>query len=154
MKKVLVVYESKYGNTRLVAETIAKAMGNPADFEMVTGEVGKVARNDMAGYDAILIGTPNHMGGPTREIRKFIDFLGKASLKNKNFAVFDTYIAKDCGKAVEKMEKRLKEKVAGARILLPGLSVLVGGMKGPVSEKELARCREFGSNAAKQIAAN
>ena len=132
MTEVIVVYESKYGNTKLVGETIIKGMSEVEGMEAVLTELKEVNLNKIIDYDAILVGSPNHFGGPTRGIRKFIDKLGKLALKGKLFAVFDTYIRGDFEKAVKKMEKRVNEKVPGLKQIAPGLSIKVQGMKGPI----------------------
>ncbi|MCW4027308.1 MAG: hypothetical protein NWE76_07500 [Candidatus Bathyarchaeota archaeon] len=104
----------------------------------------------MADYDAILIGSPNHIGRPTRGIMKFIDKLGKLGLKGKSVAVFDTCLRSDF-EMVEKMEKRMSEKAPRLKTIALGLSIRVQGMKGPIIEEELPRCREFGRNIAAKI---
>ena len=149
--KVLVVYESKYGNTKLVAETIIEGMTETEGIETVLSEVKMVDLDDVVNYDVILIGSPNHIGRPTRSIRKFIDKLGKIDLIEKWGAVFDTYLGKDFEKAVKKMEKRISEKVPGLKIIAPGLSIKVQGIKGPIVEGELPKSKEFGNKIATQI---
>ena len=151
MAKVIVVYESKYGNTKLVAEAIIEGISEIEGIEAVLSELKEVDLNNIADYDAILVGSPNHFGGPTRSIKKFIDKLGKLSLKGKMFAVFDTYLVNDFEKAVKKMEKRINEKVSGSKQLAPGLSIKVQGMKGPIFEGELPKCKEFGNKIATQL---
>lgn len=151
MAKVIVVYESKYGNTKLVAETIIEGMNEVEGIEAVLSGLKEVDLDKVIDYDAILVGSPNHFGGPTRGVRKFIDKLGKLPLKGKLFAVFDTYIGKDFKKAVKKMEKRMNEKVPGLKLIALGLSIKVRGMKGPILEGELPKCKEFGNKIATQI---
>jgi len=151
MTKVIVVYESKYGNTKLVAEKIIEGMNEVGGIEAVLSELEEVDLNKIVQYDAILIGSPNHFGGPTRGIKKFIDKLGKLPLEGKMFAVFDTYISGDFEKAVKKMEKRINEKVLGLKRLAPGLSIKAQGTKGPLVEGELPECKEFGNKIATQI---
>jgi len=149
--KAIVVYESKYGNTKLVAENIIEGMRQIKGIEPVLSELEEVDFNDIINYNVILIGSPNHFGGPTRSIRKFIDKLGKLNLQGKLVAVFDTYIKGDFEKAVKKMEKRINEKVPGLKIVAPGLSIKVQGMKGPILEEELLKCKDFGNKIATQI---
>ncbi|MGQ9596841.1 MAG: flavodoxin family protein [Thermoproteota archaeon] len=72
MVKIFVVYDTKYGNTKLVAETIVEGMRETA----ISG-VEEVDLKGVADYDAILIGSPNHWGGPIGGIKKLIDELGK-----------------------------------------------------------------------------
>ena len=151
MAKVIVVYESKHGNTKLVAETIIEGINEIEGIEAVLSELKEVNLNNIADYDAILVGSPNHFGGPTRSIKKFIDKLGKLNLKGKMFAVFDTYLENDFEKAVKKMEKRINEKVSGSKQLAPRLSIKVQEMKGPISEGELPKCKEFGNKIATQL---
>jgi len=151
--KVIVVYESKYGNTKLAAETIAESFRGIEGIETVLSELKEVELNKIPDYDVILVGSPNHIGGPTRGIKKFIDRLGKFPLEGKKLAVFDTYIGKDFEKAVKKMEKGISEKVHGSRLVAPGLSIRVQGMKGPISVGELPKCIEFGNRIATQMKA-
>ncbi len=150
MAKVIVVYESKYGNTKLVAETIVEGMREVSGIEMVVNELKEVRLNQLVEFDAILVGSPNHIGRATRSIRKFIDKLGNLNLEGKLAAVFDTYIGKDYEKAVRKMERQISEKVPGLKLAAPGLSIRVEGMKGPIAEGELPKCKEFGTKIAIQ----
>ncbi|MEM3356355.1 MAG: flavodoxin domain-containing protein [Candidatus Bathyarchaeia archaeon] len=150
MVKVLVVYESKYGNTKRVAEEIINGI-KVGDADAFITEVKEVDLDMILDYDAILIGSPNHIGGPTRGIKGFIDKLGKIQLKGKTFAVFDTYLGNDFEKAVKKMEKQISEKIQGVKPITPGLSVKVKGIKGPIVEEELQKCVEFGKKLAIQL---
>jgi len=151
MAKAIVVYESKYGNTRLVAEAIVEGMNQVSGMQATLAEFSDVDLNQIADFDTILVGSPNHMGAATRSIRKFIDKLGKLNLENKQGAVFDTYLAKDFEKAVKKMEKQIGEKVPGITLAAPGLSIRVDGMKGPITKGELPKCQEFGIKIASSI---
>jgi len=151
MTKVIVVYETGYGNTKQVAETIIEGINEIQRIETVLKEPKHMEPTEVLDYDVILIGSPNHFGGPTRGIKKFIDKLGKLPLKEKMFAVFDTYIKGDFEKAVKKMEKRINEKVPGLKQMVPGLSIKVQGMKGPILEEELPKCKDFGKKIANQL---
>ncbi len=151
--KVIVVYESKYGNTKLVAETIAEGMREVEGVETIVSEVKEVDLKKIADFDAILVGSPNHMGGPTGGIKRFIGKLGKLPLEGKLFAAFDTYMGRSFEQATKKLEKRISEKVPGAKLAAPGLSIRVDTMKGPISEGELPKCKEFGNKIATQIKA-
>ncbi|HUU64922.1 MAG TPA: flavodoxin domain-containing protein [Dehalococcoidales bacterium] len=153
MAKAIVVYESKYGNTKRVAEAIAEGMREVPGVEAVLSEVKEVELDKLTEFDAILVGSPNHMGSATKGIRKFIDELGRLSPGVKLAAVFDTYIGRDFEKAVKKMEKQIGEKVPGLKLAAPGLSIKVEGMKGPISEGELPKGKEFGVKMASQLKA-
>ena len=151
MAKGIVVYESKYGSTKLVAESIIEGMRQVSGVETVLSELKEVNLNQLIEFDAILVGSPKHIGSATRSIRKFIDKLGKLNLEGKLAAVFDTYIGKDFEKAVKKMEKQIGERVPGLKLATPCLSILVNGMEGPIAEGELPKCKEFGVKIATQL---
>ena len=150
MAKVLLVYESKYGNIKLVAETIAEGITEVSDNQITIYELKEIELKQPPDFDLVLIGSPNHMGGPTGRIKKFINGLGRLDVKGKCAAVFDTYMATDYEKAVKKMEKQINEKVPEFRLLKPGLSIRVEGMKGPITEGELPKCKDFGGTIVSQ----
>ena len=151
LAKAIVVYESKYGNTRLVAETIIEGMREVSGVEVALNELKEVDLSRLIDFDAILVGSPNHMGRQTRGIRKFIDELGKLKLEGKLAAVFDTYLGGDFEKAVKKIEKQITEKAPGLKLVTPGLSIRVKGTKGPIADGELPKCKQFGTRIAAQL---
>ena len=149
--KILVAFDTKYGNTETVAKTIVEGIKSVEGIEVTLSNMKKVDFKKLDGYDAILVGCPTHFGGPTRGAKKFIDKLGKLDLKGKRIATFDTYIKEDFEKSVKNMEERINEKTPGLQLLLPGLSIQVGDMKGPILEEEFPKCREFGKRVATQL---
>ncbi|MFX1576433.1 MAG: flavodoxin family protein [Promethearchaeota archaeon] len=153
MVTVLVVYDTKYGNTKLVAEKIAEGLNEVEGIETTISDVKNTDPKKMVDYDAILIGTPTHFGGPARGINKLIDKLGKLDLKAKWAAVFDTYLGEDFEKSVKKMETRIREKAPTLKLITPGLSIQVDGMKGPITEGEFSKCTDFGKHIATHLKA-
>ena len=151
MTKAIVIYESKYGNTKRVVKTIIEGINEIERIEAVLKEPKHVEPTEVLDYDVILIGSPNHIGGPTRGIKKFIDKLGKIELEEEMGVAFDTYMGRDFNKAVRKMEKRINEKVPGLKLITPGLSIKVKGIKGPIVEGDLPKCKEFGNKIARQM---
>jgi len=151
MLKIIVIYESKYGNTKRVAELIIEGMNEINEIEASLKEIKEVDLKTLSYYDVIIIGSPNHMGGPTRGIKGFIDKLGKIELEEKMFAFFDTYMGKNFEKAVKKMEKQIKERNLRLKQIVDGLSIKVQGMKGPIVESEFPKCKEFGKKIVIQL---
>ena len=141
MTRALVLYDSKYGNTKMVAEEVAKGLrskGMEADLSYME----EFDVKEVEGYDVIAMGTPNHMGGPTRRAKKLVKGLGKKNLGGKTFGFFDTCLKGEEGKATRKMANKLRDVAPGVMIA-PELSILVGGMKGPIVDGELPKCAEF-----------
>ncbi|MDO8124975.1 MAG: flavodoxin domain-containing protein [Candidatus Hermodarchaeota archaeon] len=151
MIRTIIVYDTKYGNTKLVAEKIMEGVSEVEGIETTISDVKDTDPKEAADYDAIVIGSPTHFGGPVRGIKKFIDKLGKLDTKAKWVALFDTYLGEDFEKSVKKMEKRINEKVPKLKLITSGLSIRVDGMKGPVTDGELPKSKDFGKKIATQL---
>jgi len=151
--KVFVIYDTKYGNTKLAAEKIVEGIKEVEGIETAVGYVKEIDPADLADFDAIVIGAPNHMGRPSRTMKKFVDRLVKLDLKAKGVAVFGTYAGRvrAVDRAVKKLEKMVEEKLPNLNLISPGLSVRVNGILGPIVEGELPRCVDFGKKIANQL---
>ena len=62
--RAVVVYESMYGNTHLVADAIGAGLGPAFDVSVVP--VSKVSPADLAGADLVVVGGPTHAHGMSR----------------------------------------------------------------------------------------
>ncbi len=140
--KVLIVFETKHGNTQKVAELIADGINSVEGNETKVVNVKDLDLSEDTTYDLILIGSPNHVGTYTKSIKKFVKNLSGSTVKVNSFAVFDTYMKGDFEKAAKKMEKQLTENFPNSTMALPGLSIKVEGMKGPIVEEDLSKCKE------------
>ncbi len=150
MAKAAIIYESVYGNTKMVAEAIAEGLKD-AGVEATLHVLKGFDTATLKDYDAVLVGSPNHAGGATMGIKGFIGKLGKLKLEGKWVAAFDTYGGSAHAQALKKMSDSLAKSAPGMKLVIPGLSVKVMGMKGPIMEGELPRGREFGKSFAARM---
>ncbi len=122
-------------------------------IEASIGYVKEISTEKIADYDVIVLGAPNHMGRPSRTMKKFIDSLAELDLKAKSVAVFGTYSGRirTADRAVKKLEKMAEKKLPNLNLLLPGLSIRVNGVTGPLVESELPKCVDFGRKIANQL---
>ena len=70
MAKGIVIYYSRSGNTKQMAEIVAKAM-NDGGLATECKSVEKVEAEVLLGYDAIVVGSPTyygHMAGPIKQL--------------------------------------------------------------------------------------
>ena len=58
--RAVIVYESMYGNTRAVAETVAAELGGSAV------SVADASADDLAGADLLVVGAPTHAWNMSR----------------------------------------------------------------------------------------
>jgi len=72
MAKGIVIYYSRTGNTKEMAEIIAKSM-NDTGLQTDCKSVDKVGADDLLGYDAIVIGSPTYYGNMAGPIKELID---------------------------------------------------------------------------------
>jgi flavorubredoxin len=151
--KVFVIYDSKYGNTKIAAENILKGIKQVEGIEVAIGYVKEVDSQSVGSFDALIIGAPNHMASPSRTMKKFVEKLVDLDLKATKVAVFGTYSGRirAADRAVKKLEKLVEKTLPKLKFLSPSLSIRVKGVTGPVSEGELIKCIEFGTRIANQL---
>ena len=153
MLKVIVFYDTKYGNTKFVAEKVVEGIRSIEDIEVNQGYVKEVSVEHALDYDLIVFGAPNHMGRPSRTMKKFIDGLAELNLSDKKVAVFGTYSgrSRQIDRSVKKLEKTVETKLPNLKLILPSLSVQVKGVKGPVLADQFSKCIDFGKQLALQL---
>jgi len=151
--KVFVVYDTKYGNTKLAAESILEGIREAEGIETAIGYVKEVDAGKVADYNVIVMGAPNHMGRPSRTMKKFVDTLAEVDLQARDVAVFGTYAGRvrTFDRAVKKLEKMVEKKLPNLHLISPSLSVRVNGVTGPIVEGELPKCVDFGKKIASQL---
>ncbi|MEI2580227.1 flavodoxin domain-containing protein [Scytonema sp. PRP1] len=95
MANVLIVYATDYGNTRKMAEAIASGAMSVPDTQVSIKLAEDVTTDDLIASDALIVGTPVHMGSPDWRVKKFIDTVCsrlwmKDSMVGKVGAIFAT----------------------------------------------------------------
>lgn len=74
MAKAIVVYYSRSGNTKKMAEIIAQSM-NDSSLSTECKDVSEVKADDLVDYDAIVVGSPTYYGHMAGEIKLMFDEL-------------------------------------------------------------------------------
>lgn len=73
MSKVLIIYATDYGNTKKMAESVASGADSVPGTQTQIRYADEVTEEDMLTSDAVIVGTPVHMGSPDWRIKKMID---------------------------------------------------------------------------------
>ncbi len=135
--KVLIVYDSAYGNT----EKIARAIGGAIAGEVKVIRPGEVNPSDLASIGLLIVGAPTQGGRATPAIQDFLNKLPERAVKGVNVAAFDTRfstkLVKIFGYAAGKIAESLKRK--GGTLIVPPEPFFVKGREGPLKEGELER---------------
>ncbi|GAA1184882.1 flavodoxin family protein [Ornithinimicrobium humiphilum] len=158
----LVVHESCWGNTRLVAEAIAQGLGEGAT---VVG-VASAPPLDQVHTDLLVVGAPTHAFGLSRPgtrhdaserggtdpgtgIREWLEAASPAA--GRRAATFDTHVRRPNlpGTASRAAARRLRH--LGFEIVREPEVFWVRGMEGPLEEGELARARAWGAELVRLL---
>jgi NAD(P)H dehydrogenase (quinone) len=78
MSKITIVYHSGYGHTKKVAEAVAEGSGGTLLAIDAEGNLPEGGWEQLAAADAIVMGSPTYMGGPSWQFKKFADASSKA----------------------------------------------------------------------------
>jgi len=73
MVKTLIIYATDYGNTKKMAESVASGAQSVQGAQVTIKIAQDVKQEDLLAHDAIILGTPVHMGSPDWRVKKFID---------------------------------------------------------------------------------
>src|SRR5665647_3056716 len=146
--KGIVIYDTSYGNTKKIAETISETL-KASEIEVDLFDVKEVRKLRANEYNFLVLGSPTKFGTMSFAIKFFLDKVKNEEWINKSFATFDTENPENVEHArLEKKEWSAAEKIATKLIekqmkqLLPVFKALVLGQKGPLVEGEIDRAKK------------
>ena len=160
MVKALVIYDSFFGNTERIAQSIGNALGRPEDVGIL--RVVDVKPEQLIGLKLLIVGSPTRAFRPSPAIKNFLKSIPKNGLKGIKVAAFDTRMTEEeidstvfilrimvniFGYAAKPISDRFVKK--GGQLIAAPEGFFVQGMEGPLKEGELERASDW----AKQILA-
>jgi flavodoxin len=86
--KTLVVYYSKFGNTKRVAEAIAQVLMPAGGARAIS--IDQLSASDLDGVDLVVMGSPTHYQNLPKAVRPIFNTLPRRALTGKSVAAFDT----------------------------------------------------------------
>ena len=155
--KGLVVYDTSYGNTKKIAETIAQTL-EESGIRVDLFHVKDVKRLSAKDYGFFVLGSPTRFGTMSFAMRGFLGKVKGEEWMNRPFTAFDTENPENIEharlenkewSAAEKIAARLKEKRMNQ--LMPVLKASVLGQKGPLVEGEIERTRGYAWELATKL---
>ena len=148
--KILIVYDSLYGNTKKIAYSIGETTS--AQYETSIKKVDQITSQDIKEFDLLIIGSPTHGGRFCEPMKKFIKELPDNFLENMKDGTFDrwfpttnmgffiNHVVKIFGNAAPRLAKEFEKKGA---IILDSKIFYVLGKEGPLKEGETERAKEW-----------
>ena len=151
MPKILIVYYSRTGNTKKMAEAVAEGV-KEEKADVAVKDVKDVKVDELLEYDGIIIGSPTYYGTLAAEIKKLLDdsvaFHGQ--LEGKAGGAFTS--AGNIGGGNETTILSILEAMLIHGMVVQGTPR--GDHYGPVAvgapdERAKKQCRELGSRVAR-----
>jgi flavodoxin len=146
----VVIYGSRYGNTRKLAEAIAGVLQE--DGEAHVFEADATPSSFLEKADLIVVGGPTEGHGMTGPIEQLFDRIGKGALAGKAAAAFDTRLRWPLwlsGTAASGIASNLRR--AGAVLVMPQMSFLVAGKQPELEPGELLRAEKWARALAAKV---
>jgi flavodoxin I len=145
--KTMVVYDSLYGNTEIVARAIGDAL--PGEVQVL--RVGQVSLGELEAADLLVIGSPTHGALPTEAVQGLISRVGSPVSEGARAATFDTRLTwgflRRYGYAADKLAVSLKDK--GWTLVGEEGGFFVRGLKkGPLKQGEEERATAWAKGLA------
>ena len=145
--KVLVIYDSTYGNT----EKIAKAIGEAISGDVKVLRAIEVNLSVLEFVNLLIVGSPTQGGRPTVPIQDFLKHL-PATIQGIDVAAFDTRLTTKFvgifGYAAGRIASKLKEK--GGNLVAPPAAFFVTGSTPSLKDGELDRAVTWARSLMKQ----
>jgi flavodoxin len=131
---ILVIYDSRYGNTERIARAIAARLGATNHVRLLT--TSAAAASDLSSADLLIVGGPTHRHRVSEAMQTFLDALPRGRLHGVAVAAFDTRYPGArwlTGSAAVRIGQALKRR--GARLIVAPESFLMEQDRPPQGEK-------------------
>jgi len=157
--KTIILYESFFDNTKIVANAMGKAF--PAGEEIRVLNVSEIEWQNVLNVDCLIVGSATRGFHPCEKTKRFLRNIPSKGLTGVKVAAYDTrmalseieskslrFIVKTGGYAAKHIAASLKKK--GGELIAPPEGFLVAGEEGPLLKGE----EERASNWAKNLLSN
>ena len=151
--KVLIVYDSCFGNTEQIARAIGKTIGPKEKVEIL--RANEVKSEQLTDLKLLIVGSPTQRFNPTPATTAFLKRIPARGLEGVKVAAFDTRFTEQeinkirvlaffvgiFGYAAKPIADLLKRK--GGQLLVPPEGFYVADTEGPLLDGELERAGDW-----------
>ncbi|OFY43399.1 MAG: hypothetical protein A2X18_00065 [Bacteroidetes bacterium GWF2_40_14] len=160
--KTLIIYDSVFGNTEVIANAIFNGFENKEDTRICKPD--GFTPDLLKDVDLLIVGSPTRGFRPTKPITDMFESIESDSLKGVMASAFDTrvkletiksgalrLIVKAGGYADKTIAKLLRKK--GATIIVPSEGFFVTGNEGPLYDTEIERATQWAKDIVSKFQA-
>ncbi len=150
---IVIIYDSKSGNTQKMAEAIAKGALKEAESVVVKKIGESFPLTIIAESDGVMFGSPVYYADVTRDMKDFIEHIenyieaGRREINNIPAAVFGSYGYDGAWIMEEKLKERIQ--LLGFEIFDEVCVLIDSDIK--YNEEVLKECEEFGEKFVKSL---
>ncbi len=152
MMNALVIYHSQFGNTRQVADAIARVLQGTGAARTISAD--QLAAADLQGVDLVVMGTPTHKMNLPEAVRPVFEQLPRRILRGVPIAAFDTsyemsaFLARFT--AAKRIDQKLR-KLGGKRLVRPETFHVHHHHEGPLCDGEIERAKTWADSILAQL---
>jgi flavorubredoxin len=141
MPTLLIVYNTKTGNTELMAKAVEQGAKTAKDVEVILNY--HATSQKLRSADAVIIGVPTYNHHMTLDIQNLLEAAAEVILKDKPAAAFGSYgwSGEAPNQVLEILRNKFKMKIIEPVVLA----------KYKPDRKTLEECRELGKKVAEAI---
>ncbi|MEN8247838.1 MAG: flavodoxin family protein [Bacteroidota bacterium] len=156
----IVLYDSQFGNTKMIAEAIHETINSKMPSELVNLTTANPKTFEMP--NLVILGAPTQKFNAKETTIKFLNELPDMVFENKKVAAFDTrislqhlknrflrFMVKLGGYAAKKIDKKMVKK--GGTTIIDPEGFYVKDTEGPLLEAEIRRARDWGHRILENV---
>jgi flavodoxin I len=153
--KILIIYDSYFGNTEKVANAVGAALAASGDVRVV--RISDFIPAHLQGIQLLIVGSPTRAFRPSDAVKSFLKGLSARSLQGIDIAAFDTrvditkvnsailtFFVNIFGYAAQPIARRLQKK--GGKLVAEPEGFYVKDKEGPLEDGELERASEWAAS--------
>jgi flavodoxin len=149
MKKVVILYDSVYGNTKKVALSLSRGL-EAGGLYVDSSSMQDFDTEELKNYDIIGIGGPTHFHGASKQMKLFLNRIKHLKMEDKYGFAFETKgdfrLAGSAAKRIIRCLKKMKVK-----IIHPTVSGIVLDKEGPLQETTSEMMEQVGLNISDKV---
>jgi flavorubredoxin len=142
----IILYDTKYGNTEIIAKAIGNGMTEEGFDEVVIQNGGKTTHDELLEKDIWIFGSPTHKGTTSSHFKKLLKWVRADTIPDTRGFAFETRLGDSEGGAAQVIQHAM----AGSGIVLihETTSFVVEAKQGPLSPGEEERAFSLGREIA------
>ncbi len=147
---ILIIYHSSFGNTQLIAETIAETLRDEGSIRLILAD--KLNDAELQRADLVIVGSPIYRHSSIGAVKALLKDVPHDLIRGIKVAAFDIH-HRMAIRGPDTTESEITKDLQkyGVNLVVPPESFFVVGHKGPLEEGETERAKEWATFIARHV---